>query len=138
LSAEKIERVVLLAERLIAALEADIAALERGKPREMKTIEPEIQRLSALYAREAAALTAAVTKAAPADARDRLAQTTARFRDVLARQLRILTRMRNTSEGMIHAIAKEVERRRTVVRPYGRTPVAKPRPTGAMLYNATA
>ncbi len=55
----KIERLIAMAERLIEALEADMAALERGKPQEMRTIDPEIQKLSAIYGREAAALNGA-------------------------------------------------------------------------------
>src|SRR4029079_11458925 len=117
MSAEKIERVIVLAERLIAALEADIAALERGAPQAMKTIEPEIQKLSALYAREAAGLSATIARSAPAELRGKLTRTTARFREVLGLQIRILTRVRNASEGVVHAVALEVERRRTAIRP---------------------
>ncbi len=135
MSAERIERVIVMAERLIAALEADIAALEHGQPQAMRTIDPEIQKLSALYAREAAGLTPAVAKSAPAELRAKLTATTTRFRDVLTLQARILTRVRNASEGMIQAVAKEVERRRTVMRPYGRPTAAAPRPAGAMIYN---
>jgi hypothetical protein len=134
MSTEKIERVIVLAERLIAALEADIAALEKGQPQAMRTIDPEVQKLSLLYAREAASLTPAAAKAAPDTLRAKLTATTARFREVLALQARILTRVRNASEGMIHAVAQEVERRRTVVRPYG--PSTGARPAGAMIFNA--
>lgn len=138
MSTDKIERVIALAERLIVALEADIAALESGKPQAMKTIEPEIQKLSALYAREAAGLNAAIAQSAPEALRRKLSKTTARFREVLSLQIRVLTRVRNASEGMIHAVAEEVQRRRTMIRPYGRTPTAVTRPSGAMIYNATA
>lgn len=138
MSTEKIERVIMIAERLIAALEADIAALESGTPQKMKTIDPEIQKLSMLYAREAAGV-AGVAKAAPDELRNKLAATTARFRDALKLQARMLTRVRNASEGMIHAVAQEVERRRTMIRPYGRpaNAVTAPRSQGAMIFNAT-
>jgi len=137
MSNEKIERVIALAERLIAALEADIAALERGTPQAMKTIDPEIQKLSALYAREAAGLSPAVAKSAPDTLRSKLSQTTQRFREVLLLQTRILTRVRNASEGMIQAVAHEVDRQRQIIRPYGAAP-ARPRSTGAMVYNSVA
>ncbi len=138
MSTEKIERVILIAERLIAALEADIAALQSGTPQKMKTIDPEIQKLSMLYAREAGAL-AGIVKTAPDDLRSKLSDTTARFREALLLQRRLLTRVRNASEGMIQAVAQEVERRRTMIRPYGRpaTPTP-PRSQGAMIYNAVA
>jgi hypothetical protein len=138
MSTDKIERVITMAERLIAALEADVKALEAGKPQEMKSIDLEVQKLAALYTREAAAITAPIAKAAPADLRSKLNATTTKFREVLTLQARMLTRVRNASEGMIHAVAEEVERRRVTVRPYGRTPTATPRSAGAMIYNATA
>lgn len=139
MSTEKIERVIMIAERLIAALEADIAALESGTPQKMKTIDPEIQKLSMLYAREASGL-AGIATTAPADLRTKLSETTARFRDALMLQRRMLTRVRNASEGMIHAVAQEVERRRTMIRPYGRSSNAAPAPRsqGAMIYNTVA
>ena len=68
----KIETVVKMAERLVAALQADIAALEGGRPRDMQTLDPEIQLLSAQYGREAASLNRAELEAAPAEQRARL------------------------------------------------------------------
>ncbi len=135
MSNERIERVIALAERLIAALEADIAALEKGKPQAMKTIDPEIQKLAALYAREAGGLNATIALSAPGALRTRLTATTTRFRDTLQRQARILTRVRNASEGIVQAIAREVERRRTVTTPYGRKPMPA-RAASAMIFNA--
>ena len=41
----RIERLIAMAERLVVALEADIAALKAGKPTEMISMSPEIQRL---------------------------------------------------------------------------------------------
>ena len=138
MSAEKarVDRLIILAERLIAALEADITALKSGKPKDMQTQDPEVQRLTALYSREAAQLTPAQAKLVPRDSVLRLTETTRRFRDSLARHTRILTRVRNASEGMIRAVAEEVERRRAPLRTY--TQVQMPperRPTSAMLYN---
>ena len=62
---ERIERLVKLGERLIEAIEADIAALKAGKPQAMRTADPEIQKLSALYGREAQGFNADTTKTAP-------------------------------------------------------------------------
>ena len=134
MSTEKIEKVILIAERLIAALEADIAALERGMPQAMRTIDPEVQKLTLLYAREASALIPALAKNAPDALRTRLTATTQHFREVLLKHARILTRVRSASEGMIQTVAQEVERRRAVGRPYG--PATRARPAGAMVFNA--
>lgn len=131
----KIERLIAMAERLIDALEADIAALDRGKPNEMRTTDPEIQKLSAMYGREAAGLNASAAKSAPGELRARLTTITKRFSETLARHTRHLTRVKNASEGMIRAIAEEVDKKRASARPYARTPAQTPRPVSAMIYN---
>jgi hypothetical protein len=131
----KIERVIAMAERLIEALKADISALERGTPREMRSTDPEIQQLSAIYGREAAALNANAVKAAPAPLRSKLADVTKRFHEILALHARMIARVKNASEGMIRAIAEEVDRRRIAARPYAAKPSYAPRPAAAMIYN---
>lgn len=128
----RVERLIAMAERLIEALEGDIAALHRGNPRGLRTIDPEILKLSALYSREAKAFN---PKEAPAKLRQRLIELTGKFRDLLGVQTRLLTRMRGASEGMIRAVAEEIERQRAPLRPYGA--VAQPSPgSGSMLYNS--
>ena len=131
----RIERLIAMAERLIEALEGDIAALKAGNPRGLRTVEPEIQRLSSLYSREAAGLNPTFAKTAPPELRRRLFDSTGRFRTVLATQTRLLTRIRGASEGMVRAVAEELERRNTVARPYGRAPAQAARSSGAMIYN---
>lgn len=139
----RIDRLVIMAERLIEALSADIAALEKGRPREMRSLDPEIQSLSAQYMREAAQFGPSALQAAPAEARARLTAVTKRFQDMLTLHGRMLTRIRGASEGIIKAVAEEVERRRLRSRPYAppgksygaRAPAPKPVSTGAMLYN---
>ena len=109
---QKIELLIAMAERLIAALEADIAALKAGRPQELRTTDPEFQRLSVMYSREAAGIDAARAKAAPSELRRKFFDSTAKFRDVLALHARLLTRMRHASEGIVKAVAEEIERRR--------------------------
>jgi hypothetical protein len=132
----KIERLMALTARLTEALSADIDALERGRPREMRSPGLEVQQMTALYAREAASFAPSAVQALPKDARDQLTAATAEFRDVLARHGRILTRVRITTEGMIRAIAADVAKRKSAQQPY--TPVApvKPRAAGAMIFNS--
>jgi capsid protein len=137
LSNPRIDRLIALTERLTLALKADIAALERGRPREMRTIAPENQQLTALFIREAAAFNAQAAKAAPADKRARLVAATRQFKDVLALQTRMVRRMRTVSEGMIRAIAEDVARKRNAAKPYAPM-AARPRAPGAMVYNGLA
>jgi hypothetical protein len=134
--AERIERLVKLAERLIEAIEGDIAALKSGKPQELRTTDPEIQRLSAMYGREAHGLTPEHAKRLAPPLRKRFLDITAKFREVLQLHGRLLTRMKNASEGMIKAIATEVDRRAAPMRTYNPRAAAYGKPAQAMVYNA--
>jgi len=131
----KVEKLLALTERLIEALHDDIAALERGRPREMRSHTAEVQQLLALYTREANALGMAAIKTLPKAAHDRLTEATARFRETLAVHNRVLTRVKACTEGMIKAIAEDVAKKRAQQRPYT-PPVNVPPPTpGAIVYN---
>jgi hypothetical protein len=134
--AERIERLVKMAERLIEAVEADIAALKAGKPQNMRTTDPEIQRLSAMYGREAQGLSAAAARTAPAPLRARFAETTRKFRDALQLHARMVTRVRNASEGLIKAVAVEVDRRAAMTRTYNPRAANYGKPAQAMVFNS--
>jgi hypothetical protein len=131
----KIERLIAMAERLIVALEKDISALKQGKPSDMVSLDPEIQRLTAIYGREAQNFDIRTAKAAPPALRTRFLTITAKFREVLQLHLRMLTRVKNASEGMVQAIAREVERMNAPTRTYGPRPGAAPKSSGAMILN---
>jgi hypothetical protein len=132
----RMERLIALTERLNDALTADIAALESGRPKDMRSIAPDVQQMTALYGREAAGLDPASARTAQPALRDKLFQATKRFHQILARHTRLLTRMRNASEGLIHAIANDVEKKRNAARPYARMAPPMARSTGAMIYNS--
>jgi hypothetical protein len=131
----KIERLIAMAERLIVALESDIAALKAGTPSRMVSMDPEVQKLSIIYGREAQNFDIRIAKAAPVALRTRFLTITARFRDVLQLHARMLTRVKNASEGMIQAIAREVERMNAPMRTYGPRPATAPKSSGAMVFN---
>ena len=131
----RIERLITMAERLVAALEADIDALKAGKPADMKSMTPEIQRLSALYGREAQNFDVRIAKSAPPTLRAKFVAITTKFREVLMLHARILARVKNASEGMIQAIAREVEQMNQTSRTYGARPGYAPKSSGAMIFN---
>jgi uncharacterized protein (DUF305 family) len=131
----KLERLISMAERLITALESDIAALKAGTPAKMVSLDPEIQKLSAVYGREAQNFDIRIAKAAPVALRTRFLTITAKFREVLQLHARMLARVKNASEGMIQAIAREVERMNAPTRTYGPRPTTAPRSSGAMVFN---
>jgi hypothetical protein len=132
----RIERLISLAERIIAALEADIALLKEGRHEALATVDPEIQKLTAIYGREAQGFDPRIAQNAPASLRQRFFAITAKFREVLQLHARMLTRVKNASEGLIRAIAMEVERSNAPMRTYGPRPGAAPASTGAMVFNS--
>jgi hypothetical protein len=131
----RIERLIAMAERLTEALESDIAVLKSGNPAELRTKDPEMQKLTLLYGREAQGFDPRLAQNAPAPLRARFLATTARFREVLQLYARMLVRVKNASEGMIKAIAEEVNRMNAPMRTYGPRPGAAPKPAGAMIFN---
>ena len=131
----RIERLIALAERLIAALESDIAELKNGRTIALKTNDPEIQKLTALYGREAQGFDPRIAQSAPPSLRQRFLAITAKFREVLQMHARMIARVKNASEGIIRAIATEVERANAPMRTYGPRPGAAPKSSGAMLFN---
>jgi hypothetical protein len=64
-----------------------------------------------------------------------LTESTRRFAETLSRHTRLVTRVKTASEGMIRAIAEEVDRRMAPARTYGRGPAAQTRPAQAMIFN---
>jgi hypothetical protein len=131
----RIERLISLAERLIVALESDIDMLKAGKVQALRTNDPEVQKLTALYGREAQGFDPRIAQAAAPTLRQRFVAITAKFREVLQLHGRMLTRVKNASEGMIQAIAREVERANAPTRTYGPRPGYKPQSSGAMVFN---
>jgi hypothetical protein len=131
----RIERLIGLAERIIAALETDIAILKNGGHQALATADPEIQKLTVIYGREAQGFDVRIAQSAAPTLRQRFFLITARFREVLQLHTRMLTRVKNASEGLIRAIATEVERANAPTRTYGPRPGYKPQSSGAMVFN---
>jgi hypothetical protein len=131
----RIERLISLAERIIVALESDIAALKEGRTGVLQTNDPEIQKLTAIYGREAKSFDPRLAEAAPPTLRQRFFAITAKFREVLQLHARMLTRVKNASEGIIRAIAQEVERANAPLRTYSARPGYKPPSAGPMVFN---
>ena len=75
---------------MIVALESDIAALKAGKPTAHDQHDPEIQKLTALYGREAQNFDIRIAKSAPPSLRQRFVAITAKFREVLQLHARML------------------------------------------------
>ena len=131
----RIERLIVMAERLIVALEGDIAELQNGRTAALRTNDPEIQTLTALYGREAQNFDPRLAQSAPPSLRQKFIAITAKFREVLQMHARMIARVKNASEGIVRAIASEVERMNAPVRTYGPRLDAAPKSSGAMVFN---
>ena len=131
----RIERLIILAEKLVAALENDIAELKNGRTTTLRTNDPEVQKLTALYTREAQGFDPRIAQSAPPTLRQRFMAITAKFREVLQLHARMVLRVKNASEGIVRAIVDEVERANAPTRTYGPRPGAAPKSSGAMLFN---
>ena len=132
---DRIERMIALAERLVAVLESDIAALKSGNPGALASNDPEVQKLTALYGREAHNFDIRIAQAAPVGLRTRFMAITVKFREVLQLHTRLLARVKNASEGMIKAITEEVNRMNAPTRTYGPRPTYGAQSAGAMVFN---
>ena len=133
---QKCEKLVALGDRIANLIGDDAAAIEKGRTGGLNSLDPTIQQLMTLYAREAGQITAATVKVLPAELRQTLAHSAKRMNETLTRHQRVVTRVKNASEGMIRAIAREVDRRRSSQRSYAPTPAPRPQSSGAMLYNS--
>lgn len=132
----KLEQLLAMSNRIGNAVAADIAALESGKFEALATADPEIEKLCALYGREVKALKAAGgAKGAPGALISALKESGARMNALLKRHGILVSAMRNAAEGIVHAVAEEVERTRNNASPYGATPKVKRATPAAIVYN---
>jgi hypothetical protein len=133
----RLEQLLTVSGRLIEAVAADIAALEKGEFGELKTTDPEIERLCAFYGREVRALKAqGGIKRAPAALLAAMRESGAQLDRLLKRHEHLVGAMREASEGLMKAVAEGVDKIRTGDAPYTPVPKAKAgASTGAIIYN---
>jgi hypothetical protein len=132
----RLENLVLMGKRLADAVEADISAIERGAFRELRTTDPEIANLAALYARDVAALKAAGgIQKPPRELARALKETSLRLKTLLGQHDQLVMCMRKATEGLVQAVAEEVEKTRKSIVPYTPKPQPKSTGAGAIVYN---
>lgn len=130
------EQLLTISIRIGDAIQADIEALEKGRFDALKTADPDIDRLCAIYGREIKALKAdGGVKGIAAALVAKLKESGARLNGLLARHERLVTCMKNVSEGLVHAVAEEVQKARERTAPYTAAPAPKRSSTGAIVYN---
>jgi hypothetical protein len=133
---QRMEQLLIMSRRIGDAIAQDIAALEQGRFDALRTTDPEVERLCAIYGREVKALKAdGGVKGAPAPIIAQLKESGARLNGLLARHQRLVTCMRHASEGLVQAVATEVQKTRESVAPYVPATQAKRASRGAIVYN---
>jgi hypothetical protein len=132
----RLEQLLAISKRLADAIAADIAALEQGAFGNLTTTDPEVARLCALYGREVTALKASGgIKNMPEQLIATLKDSGGRLKKLLSRHESLVACMRQASEGLIQAVAEEVEKSRKRAAPYTGAPGAKRVSSGAIVYN---
>jgi hypothetical protein len=132
----RLEQLLAVSRRLGDAIEADIEALEKGEFGELRTTDPEIERLCGFYAREVKALKAeGGIKLAPGPLLAAMREAGARLDVLLRKHERLVAAMRQAAEGLVQAVAEDVEKSRSGAAPYRATPAAKRSSSGAIVYN---
>ena len=133
----RLEQLLTVSRRLSAAIAADIEALERGAFGELKTTDPEIERLCAFYGREVKSLKAdGGIKHAPAQLVTALKESGAQLNGLLKIHERLVAAMRHAAEDLVQAVAEGVQKTRAGERPYTATPAPKRASAGgAIVYN---
>ncbi len=133
----RLEQLLTVSRRLSEAIAADIAALEKGAFGELKTTDPEVERLCAFYGREVKALKSeGGIKGAPAKLIAALKEAGAKLDGLLKTHERLVAAMRMASEGLVKAVAEGVEQARNSAKPYTAGPPPKrAASSGAIVYN---
>ena len=131
----RLEQLLAMSTRIGDAIAVDIAALEKGQFADLRTADPDIEKLLAIYGREVKSLKAdgGIGNASP----DIVALQPLQPDQlgVAARHERLVTCMRQASEGLVKAVAEEVQKTRERGAPYA--PARKPqhKPGEAIVYN---
>jgi len=132
----RLEQLLAISKRLADAIAADIAALEQGEFGNLTTTDPEVARLCALYGREVTALKASGSiKDMPEQLIATLKDSGGRLKKLLSRHESLVGCMRQASEGLIQAVAEEVDKSRKRRAPYSGAPNPKRVSSGAIVYN---
>ena len=120
-AADNVERLIMLTERLTEHMASDAKAFEARRPHDAAARIEETSRLANLFRHESARVRQdpRLVAAAPPELRDRLMRASEAFDSVLARHGRALHAAKTVTEGIVRAIAEEVNSARAAGTGYG-------------------
>ena len=130
-TAERIDQLILLTERLTRLVAEQAVAFESSRPQDAIVHSEETGRLANLYRHESARIRAdpGLIARSSLTQRTQLRRATEAFDAVLARQARAVGAVKRVTEGLVRAIAEEVASQRHQGASYG--PAATQTPTAA-------
>jgi len=139
-SAERMEQLILLTERLTALISEQLRAFEARRPQDAAANADETARLANLYRHESLRVKSdpSLLAGAPPELHERLVIVTRAFDAVLARHGRAVEAAKTITEGLIRAIADEVSKQRHAVAGYGHKGMQAPRPATPVALNRRA
>jgi hypothetical protein len=139
-SADRVDQLILLTERLTELVALEAQAFEARRPQDAAIHVEETSRLANLYRHESARVRAnpALVSSAPLKQRTRLVRATEAFDSVLARQGRALEAAKTVTEGLVRAIAEEVANQRQKGQSYGADATASTAGATAITLNKRA
>ena len=139
-SAERMEQLILLTERLTGLIAEQLRAFEARRPQDAAQNADETARLANLYRHESLKVKTnpTILDGAPPELKERLIVATRAFDAVLARHGRAVEAAKTITEGLIRAIAEEVHRQRHAVASYGPKAMQAPRPATPVALNRRA
>lgn len=120
-SADRVDQLIILTERLTALITLECQAFEARRPQDAAAHAEETQRLANIYRHESARVRAepGLVFGAPAEQRQALVRATEAFDAVLARHGRAIFAAKIVTEGLVRAIAEEVASQRERASSYG-------------------
>jgi hypothetical protein len=121
LSAERLEQLIALTDRLTGLVAEQAKAFESRRPHDAAVHVDEVGRLANAYRHESAKIRGnpELLSQAPLSLRTRLTRATEAFDAVLARQGRAVAAAKHVTEGLVRAIAEEVAAQRQQGATYG-------------------
>jgi hypothetical protein len=120
-AADRVEQMIVLTERLAALVMAETARIEARAPTAPAELVEEKERLANAYRLELARIKddPTLVAGAPKPRLDQLLRNTARLQSALADHEVALGAVKFVAEGLVQAMAEEINRQRTQMRPYG-------------------
>ena len=139
-SAERMQQLILLTERLTGLIAEQLRAFEARRPQDAARNAEETARLANLYRHESLKVKTnpTILDGAPPELKERLIVATRAFDAVLARHGRAVEAAKTITEGLIRAIAEEVHKQRHAVTGYGPKAMQAPRPATPVALNRRA